>query len=84
MPYPQDRPRRLRKTETLRGRMRETHLDVQGLVYPFTLPTGMLPPIGDDWMKRPLFLEKLLSMKRAGADFILTYLAKDVARWLSS
>lgn len=27
-------------------------------------------------------LEKLVSMKRAGADIILTYFAKDVARWL--
>ncbi|MBU8905066.1 porphobilinogen synthase [Desertibacillus haloalkaliphilus] len=27
-------------------------------------------------------LEKLTSMKRAGADLILTYFAKDVARWL--
>ncbi|MED3647750.1 porphobilinogen synthase [Halalkalibacterium halodurans] len=28
-------------------------------------------------------LEKLISMKRAGADLILTYFAKDVARWLN-
>ncbi|MED4164229.1 porphobilinogen synthase [Halalkalibacterium halodurans] len=28
-------------------------------------------------------LEKLISMKRAGADLILTYFAKDVARWLT-
>ncbi|MGO4888597.1 porphobilinogen synthase [Anaerobacillus sp. MEB173] len=28
-------------------------------------------------------LEKLTSMKRAGADLIITYFAKDVARWIS-
>jgi len=29
-----------------------------------------------------LVMEQILSMKRAGADLILTYFAKDVARWL--
>jgi len=28
-------------------------------------------------------LEILISIKRAGADMILTYFAKDAARWLS-
>ncbi|WP_096202791.1 porphobilinogen synthase [Bacillus sp. FJAT-45350] len=32
--------------------------------------------------EKSVVLEKLLSMKRAGADLILTYFAKDVARWL--
>ncbi|MFA9558630.1 porphobilinogen synthase [Evansella sp. AB-rgal1] len=32
--------------------------------------------------ERSIVLEKLVSMKRAGADLILTYFAKDVARWL--
>ncbi len=32
--------------------------------------------------EKAVVLEKLLSMKRAGADLILTYHAKDVARWL--
>jgi porphobilinogen synthase len=27
-------------------------------------------------------MEKMISMKRAGADMILTYHAKDAARWL--
>ncbi len=40
MPFPQDRPRRLRKTETMRGMMRETPLDVQDLVYPLFLKHG--------------------------------------------
>ena len=29
-------------------------------------------------------MEAMLSMKRAGADGILTYYAKDVARWISA
>ncbi|WP_457567544.1 porphobilinogen synthase [Desulfurobacterium sp.] len=32
--------------------------------------------------EKKVVLETLLSMKRAGADIILTYFAKDVARWL--
>jgi len=35
------------------------------------------------WIEeKPVVLETLLGMKRAGADMILTYHAKDVARWL--
>ena len=33
--------------------------------------------------ERRIVLESLLSMKRAGADAILTYHAKDAARWLA-
>jgi porphobilinogen synthase len=32
--------------------------------------------------ERAIVLEKLMSMKRAGADIILTYHAKDAAKWL--
>ena len=32
--------------------------------------------------EKPVVLETLLGMKRAGADLIITYHAKDVARWL--
>lgn len=32
--------------------------------------------------EKEIVLEKLISMKRAGADLILTYHAKDVAKWL--
>ncbi|WP_026569787.1 MULTISPECIES: porphobilinogen synthase [Sediminibacillus] len=32
--------------------------------------------------ERELVMEKLTSMKRAGADLIVTYFAKDVAKWL--
>ncbi|MFD2046232.1 porphobilinogen synthase [Ornithinibacillus salinisoli] len=33
--------------------------------------------------EKELVLEKLTAMKRAGADLIITYFAKDVAKWLS-
>ncbi|MFC4556589.1 porphobilinogen synthase [Virgibacillus kekensis] len=33
--------------------------------------------------EKELVLEKLTSMKRAGADLIISYFAKDVAKWLS-
>lgn len=33
--------------------------------------------------EKDVVLEKLTSMKRAGADLIITYFSKDVARWLS-
>ncbi|MBM7648921.1 porphobilinogen synthase [Bacillus ectoiniformans] len=33
--------------------------------------------------ERAIVMEKLTSMKRAGADLIITYFAKDAARWLS-
>lgn len=35
------------------------------------------------WLpERPVWLESLLSMKRAGADVLITYWAKDAAKWL--
>jgi porphobilinogen synthase len=35
------------------------------------------------WLdERECVLESLLAMRRAGADILLTYWAKDVARWL--
>lgn len=33
--------------------------------------------------EKGIVMEKLVSMKRAGADLIVTYHAKDAARWLS-
>ena len=39
---------------------------------------------GNGWVdERRVALESLLGIKRAGADIILTYYAKEVARWLS-
>ena len=34
--------------------------------------------------EKEIVLEKLISMKRAGADLIITYHAKDAARWLKT
>jgi porphobilinogen synthase len=34
--------------------------------------------------EQALVMEKLVSMKRAGADLIITYFAKDAARWLKN
>jgi porphobilinogen synthase len=40
--------------------------------------------IGNGWLdERAAVLESLIAFKRAGCDGILTYFAKDVARWLS-
>ena len=37
------------------------------------------------WIDEPrIVMEVLTSIKRAGADIILTYFAKDVARWLET
>jgi porphobilinogen synthase len=37
------------------------------------------------WLdEKAIVLESLTGIKRAGADLILTYFAKDAARWLSS
>ena len=36
------------------------------------------------WLEeRKVVLESLLGIRRAGADVILTYFARDVARWLT-
>ncbi|HEC02035.1 MAG TPA: porphobilinogen synthase, partial [Phycisphaerales bacterium] len=40
MPFPIDRPRRLRKSERLRGLVRETHLHVEDLVQPLFVVPG--------------------------------------------
>ena len=40
--------------------------------------------VQNDWLvERSCVMESLLAMKRAGADAILTYFAKEVARWLA-
>jgi porphobilinogen synthase len=39
----------------------------------------------NDWIdEERVMIESLVSIKRAGADMILTYFAKDVARWISA
>src|SRR5699024_4804338 len=41
--------------------------------------------VQNGWIdEQPLVVEMLTSMKRAGADLILTYFAKDVAYWLKN
>ena len=40
MPFPTHRPRRLRRTEALRGFVRETRLSVRSLVYPLFVCPG--------------------------------------------
>ncbi|CAK0769395.1 Delta-aminolevulinic acid dehydratase [Gammaproteobacteria bacterium] len=39
--------------------------------------------IQNGWLDEQVILESLLSIKRAGADAILTYFAKEAARWLT-
>ena len=37
----------------------------------------------NNWIDRDrILLESLIAMKRAGADLIISYFAKDVCRWL--
>jgi porphobilinogen synthase len=38
--------------------------------------------MANGWLDERVILEVLISIKRAGADLILTYFAKDIARWL--
>ena len=40
MPFPIHRPRRLRRTEALRGFVRETRLSVRSLIYPLFVCPG--------------------------------------------
>ena len=38
----------------------------------------------NDWIdEERVMIESLTSIKRAGADMILTYFAKDLAKWIS-
>ena len=38
--------------------------------------------IANGWLDEAVILETLLSIKRAGADLIITYHAKEAAQWL--
>ena len=44
---------------------------------------GQQAAIANDWLSEAVITESLLSMKRAGADAILTYFAKQVAEQFS-
>jgi porphobilinogen synthase len=49
----------------------------------FNVPTFVYQVSGEYAMVKAVALEALLSMKRAGADGVLTYFALDAARWLA-
>ncbi len=61
----------------------------------FSMPTAAYQVSGEfamikaagqnDWIdEERVMIESLISIKRAGADMILTYFAKDVAKWISA
>ncbi|MCU7960959.1 MAG: porphobilinogen synthase, partial [gamma proteobacterium symbiont of Bathyaustriella thionipta] len=60
-------------------------LAVPTFVYQVSGEYAMLKAAAQNgWLdERAVVMESLLSMKRAGADGILTYYAKSVAKWLS-
>ena len=62
----------------------KTEFGVPTFVYQVSGEYAMLKAAAQNgWIDEKLcVLEALLSMKRAGADAVLTYYAKDVARWL--
>ena len=64
----------------------KTELGVPTFVYQVSGEYAMLKAAAQNgWLdEQPCVLESLLSMKRAGADAVLTYFAKDVASWLQS
>lgn len=66
------------------ARVRQAHPDVPLAAYQVSGEFAMLNAAADHgWIDRQAFaLESLLAIKRAGADFILTYLAKEAAQWL--
>ncbi len=60
------------------------HFGVPTLAYQVSGEYAMLKAAArNGWLdERAVVLEALLSIRRAGADAILTYFAKDAARWL--
>jgi porphobilinogen synthase len=42
----------------------------------------LMAAVGNGWLDRSVVLESLIAFKRAGADGILTYFARDIARLL--
>ncbi|KXZ17308.1 hypothetical protein AXI59_17910 [Bacillus nakamurai] len=71
------RHRRLRSTLFLRDLVRENSLSCNDLIYP------LFAAAQNGWInEKNTVLESMISMKRAGADLIVTYFAKDIARYL--
>ena len=62
----------------------KTELQVPTYAYHVSGEYAMLKAAAQNgWLdEKPCVLEALLCFKRAGADGILTYFAKDAARWL--
>ncbi|MDF2924677.1 MAG: hemB [Paenibacillaceae bacterium] len=65
-------------------RMLKDHFDLPVVAYNVSAEYSMVKAAaGNGWIdERAVVLEMLTGMKRAGADIILTYFAKDAARWL--
>lgn len=66
------------------ARLREAHPEIPLAAYNVSGEYAMLKAAARaGWLpEREVVLETLTGIKRAGADFILTYHAKDAARWL--
>ena len=66
-------------------RLVRDHVDVPLAAYQVSGEYSMIKAAAQlGWMSEtPLMMESLLSIKRAGADMILTYFAKDAARILT-
>ena len=62
----------------------KTRFEVPVFVYQVSGEYAMLKAAATNgWLdERAVVMESLLAMRRAGADAILTYYAKDAARWL--
>ncbi|KAA0549219.1 porphobilinogen synthase [Bacillus sp. BGMRC 2118] len=63
----------------------KNHFNVPIVAYNVSGEYSMIKAAAQNgWIsEKEIVLEKLISMKRAGADLIITYFAKDAARWLS-
>jgi len=65
-------------------RLREQHPDLPLVAYNVSGEYAMIKAaVANGWLdERSAVLEKLISIKRAGADLIITYHAKEAAAWL--
>ena len=70
MSFPTHRPRRLRRTEALRGLARETRLATSGLIYPMFPQPLHLPAFFHD------LIDGLLINARHGTDFLANLAAR--------
>lgn len=65
-------------------RIKQAHPEIPLAAYQVSGEFAMIKAASaNGWIdERQVTLESLLAIKRAGADFILTYFAKDVVRWM--